>query len=811
MKIIRLTLKGYKKFALSNDKEIDIVIDSRLPIITGRNGSGKSSLIRELSPLPANSIDYHKNGSKYVEIEHLNSKYVLTSTFDGANKYSFICDEEELNPGYTVTVFKDLVYKHFRLDSNIYSLLCNDTSFIYYSNQERKAWITKISNNDLTYAISYYNKCREILRDIVGSVKLSKIKLLQESEKLIDETEYKELKYLIDDSNKLIDTLLHLRDNRSIDPVQLKDDINTIEERIRTSNIELTKMISIYPIDSNYTTVEQLHNYVDRLSMKVTTYSNKKRDIEKQLSVLITNLETLKKADTDTKESMVAKLAILELSIGKLNEELNLPIVYDNPDIALSTFNSIRTTLENIVTELEPDSDNLYNQDRYIKRLEEQSKLIKYLHTLEETYRVTDTRRKQLEVQKKESNVTCPNCNHNWYLNFSDQEYQGTLTSLDKLYKNIEEHEVIYKDLSEDLSKHKVRVDSINNYKQLCNSYPLLNQLWRYIDNSKLLLNDPRKLLYIVEDVKQDLVTCIEIEKLKKEVTELQSAIELVESNSNITYDKLNKEYEDANDSLYTINKAIFNTKYTIDKYKGYKLLLSDIERSRGMLSTLIDTYQEKLDNVIVYKKKQSIDEVIRTIKLHISEKENLLSKQEVQKGIVANIQKTIEDQESSLEYYKAIEKAMSPTEGLIAKSLTGFINVFVKQINEFIKKVWTYPLELLEIEPDESLDVNYKFKVLVNDNTIVPDIVRLSSAQKEIVDLAIRAVSMKHLHMNEYPLYLDEFSRSMDVNHRKNTFFVINQLALTSNYSQIYLVSHYKEFYEGLKNTQVIDLDTLL
>lgn len=810
MKIIKLTLKGYKKFALSNNKEIDIVIDSRLPIITGRNGSGKSSLIRELSPLPANSNDYHKNGSKYIEIEHLGNKYILTSNFDNGSKYSFICNNEELNPGYTVTVYKELVYKHFRLDNNIYSLLCNDTSFIYYSNQERKNWITRISNNDLTYAISYYNKCKEILRDITGSIKLSKIKLLQESEKLIDEDEYKELKFLIDDSNKLIDTLLSIRDNRVIDPAELKNDINTIEERIKTANRELSVMMDSYPTDTNYDNVDELQNYIERLSMKVVTYSNRKKTVEKHLSNLMDNIETLKKANIGTKEAMLNKLIELEASIGKLNEAINIPIVYDTPDITLNTFNSVRVSLENLVVELDPDPNNVYTNTNYVSRLEEQNKLSNHIRMLEETYRVTDVRRKQLEVQKKESNVTCPNCNHNWYLNFNEQEYQGTLSSLDKLYKDIETIKNKYKELTDDLVKHKVRVDSINTYEHICNIYPTLNQLWHYIDNSRILINDPRKLLHVLEDVRQDLVTYIEIDKLKLKIREVESAIELLDSNSNVTYDKLVREYEVTNEGLYSVNKAIFDTRYTIDKHKGYKSLLSDIERSRATLSALITTYEQKLDNVLVYRKKQSIDEVIRTIKLHISEKENLLSKQEVQKGIVANIQKTIEEQEASIEYYKAIEKAMSPTEGLIAKSLTGFINVFIKQINEFIKKVWTYPLELLEIEPDESLDVNYKFKVSVNDNTIVPDIVRLSSAQKEIVDLAVRAVSMKYLHMNEYPLYLDEFSRSMDVNHRKNTFFVINQLALTSNYSQIYLVSHYKEFYEGLKNTQLIDLDAI-
>ena len=131
MKILRLTLDGFRRFNFSKTGRVDVVLDSKLILILGPNGAGKSSLLKELSPLPAQASDYHKGGSKIIEIEYNNSIYKLTSSFEiGNGKFSFIKDNEELNPGLTVTVYKDLVAKHFNLDNQVFSLLSGESSFI---------------------------------------------------------------------------------------------------------------------------------------------------------------------------------------------------------------------------------------------------------------------------------------------------------------------------------------------------------------------------------------------------------------------------------------------------------------------------------------------------------------------------------------------------------------------------------------------------------------------------------------------------------------------------------------------------------
>jgi ABC-type cobalamin/Fe3+-siderophores transport system ATPase subunit len=68
MKIVSIELKGYKFLALSNINFIQLRPENKLQLILGTNGSGKSSLLKECSPLPANPSEFTKDGYKLIDI-----------------------------------------------------------------------------------------------------------------------------------------------------------------------------------------------------------------------------------------------------------------------------------------------------------------------------------------------------------------------------------------------------------------------------------------------------------------------------------------------------------------------------------------------------------------------------------------------------------------------------------------------------------------------------------------------------------------------------------------------------------------------
>ena len=94
MFIDELILNGYDRLNTNNFKKIHFTFKKKIQIIIGTNGSGKSSILEELSPLPAESKYYSKDGYKLIKITHFGKRYILKPSFNPVF-HSFKIDDEE--------------------------------------------------------------------------------------------------------------------------------------------------------------------------------------------------------------------------------------------------------------------------------------------------------------------------------------------------------------------------------------------------------------------------------------------------------------------------------------------------------------------------------------------------------------------------------------------------------------------------------------------------------------------------------------------------------------------------------------------
>ncbi|MBX0311620.1 MAG: AAA family ATPase, partial [Sulfurihydrogenibium sp.] len=146
MLIKQVTFRNYKRFPLLQASEVVFTFDKKLNLIIGTNGCGKSSLVKELSPLPSQKEDFYTNGYKEIHIEHNNKDYILISDFtNNETSYSFIVDNEELNNSHNVTTQKILVQKHFSLTQDIYDILIGVQTFTSMTVVQRKKLFNQIS------------------------------------------------------------------------------------------------------------------------------------------------------------------------------------------------------------------------------------------------------------------------------------------------------------------------------------------------------------------------------------------------------------------------------------------------------------------------------------------------------------------------------------------------------------------------------------------------------------------------------------------------------------------------------------------
>ena len=807
MKILVLELKNYIRLALNNITYIKLTPENKIQLILGTNGSGKSSLIKELSPLPGLPAEFTKGGYKYIEILHNNSLYCLRNTFGPVgNRFNFIKDDEELNPGGTITVYKDLVKREFNITSEIHDMMCGFHSFHRMSISERRSWFTKISDCDYTYAISYYNKLKEQLRDIQGGIKLNQSRLVQESEKLLSPAEEDqlrdEIKHLRTVLQLLLDCKTPLIENRQDLNQRLDDNEATLDTLSREMiayrkqflNWERFNTIADidYAIIDHQVRVKSLTAAVDELCHKIEADQSKQEALEK------TNLNSLSDLDRH--------IDFLTQAVYEEKQKIQVAVQFDNPKDALQALITVKSSLVDIFTNIPADENKSMTRDNFLALTEKKAQQTALMDTVDAQLLELIHKRKELEHSRDHNQVECPECRHTWLQGYDEQVYRTVLASIETHANNVEQYKRSLAEIEVRLDEMREYNNLVKLYKGVVTNWEVLSPLWNYIASLKTIAQNPKSVLTILHSVETDLSSHIKVSELSKQLEDNFAIKDLIAKDQETDFNSLKESIEINNQTLYQANKDIQYSKAYIERLNLYREVSLKLEELTTEVSQVLKDTDDHRDRLIDIYRQEALGDVIQMVRLDVSRKEQLLSRIDIQKALVEDIDQQITALSAKNEVLKIAVQELSPTEGLIAKGLTGFINHFVSQMNSFIKKIWLYPLELIPISPDkdDELELDYKFAVKVNDQNIISDITRGSSAMREVIDLAFRIISMQYLGLQEAPLFLDELGASLDKAHRDNIKHLMHNLTISSSFSQIFIISHYEEMYGSFKNSDI-------
>ena len=219
MKILYLKLKNFVNI-ISGMKKSEIEIDfskskNKLIVLSGKNGSGKTSILSELHPFAScGNMDVRSDvclikegcdGYKEIHIQDKKDMYIIKHYYLFKNKNksvkSYISKNgKELNDNGNVKSFKEQVY--LRLGSNV-------TSLINMKATSRKSFATKLFS-DIDIYESFYKKVSNEYRNVRAVMKNISEKISQYN--VTDITDFNnEIRIITDriqsneyDKNKLI-------------------------------------------------------------------------------------------------------------------------------------------------------------------------------------------------------------------------------------------------------------------------------------------------------------------------------------------------------------------------------------------------------------------------------------------------------------------------------------------------------------------------------------------------------------------------------------------------------------------------------
>lgn len=805
MKYTYIELNHYTRMPLTDSEHFSMVIENPIQMILGTNGSGKSSLVKELTPFPPNPSDYFKTGSKIIKIEHNNNLYTLKTIFSPSTKHSFfVNDDTNLNEGGTLTVQKDLIRSHFNITQEINDLIHDEELFTEMSPSRRKEWLISLCDTDYSYAIRAYNKLKEKHRDTLGAIKISKKRLATEVDKVLKSDEEAILHNQVSELHTLLSNLLEYRKPVESDTATLDMEIDSLNNKLYRAASHLQQIMDTPTPYSDYT-LEQLTSLSLNIQKTLYSYNIYLDDYTKRYTENEKKIEILDKAEQNTIDSLEKDI---ELAISNINRLKSTTLVEcnDNAKHALDIFQKVKSLLVEITTAIPENTDRKYSSDalKNNQTLLSETQLKK--QKLLEDISNHKAKLKHLLDHKNSSLITCVKCHHNFSLVYSDKaadDLETQLIDLDTQLQNTNTQITSTQKTVEDILEYSALY---RQYINITKSTPQLNSYWEYLRENNVITNAPREAVHHFNKFESDLNTHIEIQFLQDKVnkdTQLlkslkevgtQSLQSLVETNKNIfsMVATLTNKIASSTLKLNQINKII-------EKRKTIETLKLSIE-------SLFTKHTEYTKDYIETMRRTTLNNLIKQLQSELGSKEHILMLASNQKSVINNIEEQIKDLELDNQALTALINSLSPTDGLIAQGLLGFINNYISQMNEFIDKVWAYPMVIgsCDVQDTESLDLNYKFPVQSRNNKSSPDISKCSRGMKEIINLAFKITAMKYMNLLDTPLYLDEFGSAMDNGHRNEVISLIKTFSEQRTFSQMFIVSHDVTQYSSLPNAQV-------
>lgn len=805
MKINWIELQSFKRMSLNNINSFKMTPTARVQLILGTNGSGKSSLISELSPLPASQNNYDKDGYKTISITHMGNEYTLSSKFSPTQKHSIIKNgTEELNTGGTVTVQKDLVKDIFGYRQDIHDLLTGVEKFSLMSPALRRKWFTELCETNYDYAINVYNRAAERSRDTSGALKLARKRLVVETSKIISSEEIEKIQKSIDCILREIDLLYNSRTEsiNSVSEITInRDNLETeilkhsdrvlLLSKIKTNGESKQPVDLIEDIDAIKHNITKLKTQIDVNTKSYNELKDKYDAYSKNTSV---GLEELRKSYS-------------ELTVRKkeLQDSKQLNLTFEDPITAKAALTSVYNLLENLLHQLPSNSEKTLSYEILNVSREKEFELKDKIKKAQTSLEQLSHQKKHMEQLKNGEPTECPQCRHRWVLGYS-------ISALTKINYSIDQGNMFLERSEKELNDIKKTIDSNVSYGELMREYnrcvktlPVLNPFWNHIKET--VYSSPMQAYREMERLMLDLEYDVKCSNIEAEKVKQNSLIELAIKANDADIDKIGIMLKTVETELGVLTKSIRTNQNLLQQKQQELIRIQEILDLSQEITDKINDLNKNTVDLIKSLKNEFINKCLNQLQIQLASKQNTLNEANLQRGIVTDIENNISRLEMEEEALKIIVTSLSPHDGLIAEGLLGFIRSFVRKMNLLIKKIWTYKLEVQDCSVDTNVDnaeLDYKFPIIVGDNdNLVSDISKGSSGMCEIVDLSFKIVAMQYLNMTTAPLFADELGHAMDVEHKACTVNLIKYLLEHCSFSQFYMISHDYSQFTALSNAE--------
>jgi ABC-type cobalamin/Fe3+-siderophores transport system ATPase subunit len=803
MRIEEVELSGYTRLMLSNISKLHYTPTLPWQLVLGSNGSGKSSLLAELSLLPANPADYFKGGYKKIRATHNGSTYETISLLDhGPGKHTFIKDGEKLNNNGTATVQRQLVEKEFGLTDELHQILIGKLRFTDMVPTKRREWVTKLSTADYTYALTVFKKLKVAERDALGATRFLQQRMIQTTTDLKALPELEGLDQRADRLRAELNLLLTSRVPNLAQYSQIKQRLYQTLQDVETMSREVQALVVRQPAGRAYASMEEVKNDLSQRESEVNATQTLLNHYTRDYSDLESIISSITLTGESIPENIEGAMLELEGEAQALTQKLEKFSSLEEAELLRRDTHQVLDQVIELWQELPENRERKYSRERSDEARE-------HLRVQEQIVDTAKARLSQIEarlsVMNSAKDTSCPDCGFTWRDGYSEDEAHQHQHSIENHNAAAAQARAAIKEIQDFLEQSEQYSALYTRFRGFVSSYPRLRPLWNYLVENKCLTDSPQSHMGIFYAWRRDVETTVQIEEKRRRMQHLSELAMRADSEGghfSQRLAKLHAEIETTTGALHDLRTDVRVTKLYHDQLVRLEQRASNLQARLSELETLEVQALDALRN-------QEIDATVAQDQNELALIQRQLTDKHALDGVIADLTHSLEHQELDHAALAMLTQALSPTEGVIAEQLTGFIGCLVAQLNSIIATVWSYDLTVLPCGL-ESGELDYKFPVRhVGLDQPRSDISKASTAQKEIIDFAFVLTVMLYLDMADWPLYLDELGAGFDDQHRISVMNFVHQLMDVNRHSQVFMISHYASNHGSLANAETLVLHT--
>ena len=835
MKILYLKLTNFINIVTAfNTETIEIDFsksNNNVVLLTGPNGSGKTSILSCLHPFPTNGnmdvrsdnpiIVPRENGYKEIHISDGDDLYVIQHFYTrNGDKHiikSYIQKNGvELNENGNVTSFKEIVEKELGLEQDYMKLTrlgSNVTNFIDMKRQERKNFTGKIISEADIY-LSYHKKImadknkvniqinhtsdliRRLQVDDLGELKKAQKSLQHQIEDLTAKiekanSELSVLQYQLNDCGDIPEMRERIQEKeKELKHIQkalaraseIKISISTLKSMIEEAKIAILKAKS--SLDTNVITRTGILNQLDSIANEIDSIKREIARIEDDQNIkdMEANIELLR--ETIRRRAKESGISGYVRPCSKVEMEDLIKMLDKCMDILLSTYELGKGPIQKAVSFFHTKTDI----EKYTRENKEKIKRNKMQSLCEQVY---------AEISK-DIGLLGPDCKNPSgcrVYDFYQRIYEYATQAPDKVIEDetfLAYTKMAYNNIQTVLKYLRDYHDIFEKMPECIKDQFLMSTVLTHICNMEWIYDKDiifHELGLITDDELQD----ADLEELSRQKSMLA---QYKKANSNIEY--FQNKLEELIDSRTTLMGQLDEVKETINS------LNREIEEKEASVSDYEDMVvaMEHEDEVETeFNDLKSKITLASQLSLQIREKTSILNDLQFRKN---KMSKTHQDNEFRIENYKRYKKDLDELSSkftdleYLARALSSregipliFIQAYLKDIkdvaNQLLDVVYDGDLHLedFEITADE-FGIPYSTK-----GTTVKDVIYASQGERSFISLAL-SFALTYKSISKYNIMLlDEIDATLDISNREKFLHVLEMQIDMIHAEQVFVISH--------------------